>query len=113
MNVNCYLGIILTLIAYFLTILIFVKKPITEKLTNQPPMTDNLAEQPITENIYNLDSRIKYPYNPPVNPMFFKNQIKQLPNSEKIIQIPLQTIDGEQLRSQEILITPFNKIKYC
>jgi hypothetical protein len=106
--------------------------------------------RPVSEiDTHNFDTRYRYPYNPPVNPMatrsVIKNQITASPDLyltqtydsqhtlidsppagssnelyysgglNTLIQIPLQynsPSSSEQLRSQEILITPYNRIKY-
>ena len=98
---------------------------------------------------HNYDTRYRYRYNPPVNPMATSSVIKKKieaspdlyftqtydshntlidsPPAEstnelyysgglnELIQIPLQynsPSSSEQLRSQDILITPYNRIKY-
>jgi len=86
-----------------------------------------------------FESRQNYPYNPPVNPNVMNsviqtvvpsssdlyapfnehenvstNQLYYSGGTNKLIKIPLQVNDptDEQLRSQDILITPYNRIKY-
>ena len=106
--------------------------------------------KPFSEiDTHNFDTRYRYPYNPPVNPMATRSVIKnEIPASpdlyftqtydsrntlidsppvgssnelyysgglNKLIQIPLQynsPSEFEQLRSQDVLITPYNRIKY-
>lgn len=93
-------------------------------------------------NVFQFDSRYKFPTMPPVNPMVSgsivyssipvspeldpsiigqqTNELDYSGGSSKLIKIPLQynvdsdseTQQFEQLRSQDVLITPYNKIKY-
>ena len=80
-------------------------------------------------NVTNFDTRYTFPYNPPVNPMIMNtllvNKIQgsselfgetadNLLDDQELIKIPLQFNDpyNEQLRSQNVLITPYNRIKY-
>ena len=120
---------------------------------NQKSMTPSpfnvLPAAKYEPNVYLLDSRYQYPYNPPVNPVtretVIKKNIKASPDLyftqtydsqntlidsppqestnelyysgglNQMIQIPLQfnnPYEPEQLRSQDILITPYNRIKY-
>jgi hypothetical protein len=93
----------------------------------------NLYEtQKYSDNSTPFDSRYKYPLLPPVNTNVMNSVIKNdIPFSNpdsgpgnqlvysggtnQLIQIPLQYNDPfqpEQLRSQNILITPYNRIKY-
>ena len=66
-----------------------------------------------------LDTRYSYPMLAPVNPIVRNTTIG--PKEEysggysELLKIPLQMNDPnnmEQLRSQNILITPYNRIKY-
>ena len=66
-----------------------------------------------------LDTRYMYPLLAPVNPIVREATIG--PKEEysggyaELLKIPLQMNDpnnSEQLRSQNILITPYNRIKY-
>ena len=98
--------------------------------------TSNSTNSPI--NVYPLDSRYKYPYLAPVNPMGTKsvitnsikpssdlfynqntvestNELYYSGGSAQLLSIPLQynnPYEPEILRSQPILITPYNRIKY-
>ena len=88
-----------------------------------------------TENVYKLDSRYQFPYNPPVNPMAMEstitnsipaspelfygstntNELRYSGGDSQLISIPLQynyPNGTEMLRSQPILITPYNRVKY-
>ena len=93
-------------------------------------------------NVFQFDSRYQCPTMPPVNPMVSgsliydsipvspeldpsvigqqTNELDYSGGSSKLIKIPLQynvdsdseTQQFEQLRSQDVLITPYHKIKY-
>ena len=138
---NVYLIIIALLILYigissscFKNISKFT--PVTSGI---PDITDTKQNEPLplrnSPNVYNFDTRMKYNYLPPVNPNvtqsvivdnipaspelnFFPgndNLLNYSGGETQLIQIPLQYNDPyepEQLRSQEILITPYNRIKY-
>ena len=109
--------------------------PLMMPSTDNPvnPQPSNLFETTIDENNfkqpYLLDSRYRYPNNPPVSPNVFHSEIVSgIPGSQELygepvsnllddnelIKIPLQynTPNQEALRSQDILITPYNRIKY-
>jgi hypothetical protein len=102
---------------------------------------DVLPTPPGPFNMYQFDSRYQFPTMPPVNPMVTgsliyskipvspeldpstigeqTNELDYSGGSSKLIKIPLQyNVDSdnpekfEQLRSQDVLITPYNKIKY-
>uniref|UniRef100_A0A6C0I9R0 Uncharacterized protein n=1 Tax=viral metagenome TaxID=1070528 RepID=A0A6C0I9R0_9ZZZZ len=123
---NCYLTATVILLAFFTVVLLFLK------------FTQSRFSE--TGNFDNLDTRYKYPYDPPVNPVAADSKTikKIVPSSDlydpiyynegplnelmysgglnEMIQIPLQfnvPNDTEVLRSQNILVTPYNKIKYC
>jgi hypothetical protein len=95
----------------------------------------NLPEANVNDNQnfaepYRFDTRYRYPYNPPVNSISLNTVlVSQVPGSAdlygspennlltdnmEIIKAPLQynVPYNEQLRSQDILITPYNRIKY-
>ena len=114
------------------------------------PVPYGTLPKPIAEiDTHNLDTRYRYRYNPPVNPMATRSVIKKEVSASpdlyftqtydahntlidsppvgstnelyysgglnQLIQIPLQynsPSSSEQLRSQDILITPYNRIKY-
>ena len=104
-------------------------EPANKNFTNMP---SNIG------NVYQLDTRYYYPYNAPVNPMATQsvliNKIQASPDlyynqnanestnellysggNTQLLQIPLQynvPYESEILRSQPILITPYNRIKY-
>jgi hypothetical protein len=40
------------------------------------------------------------------------NQLLYSGGMNNLIKIPLQTIDSSMLRTQDVLITPYNRIKY-
>ena len=81
-------------------------------------------------NVLSQDSRYEYPLNPPVNPIVNQSVVENIipvPNelntnelvysggTNQLLKIPLQMNDpnlNEQLRSQNVLITPYNEIKY-
>ena len=154
-NINNYLMIIISLIGFYIFVIIYFKYIQTLKFT---PVTSNIpdvqkAETPITllpePNVYlTEDTRIQSPLSPPVNPIARKRIIQknipanrdlynsqtyetkdyvldtpETPNTNQLIysggetqliKIPLQFNEPnqEQLRTQEILITPYNKVKY-
>ena len=103
------------------------------------PANTNFTNMPSNiGNVYQLDTRYYYPYNAPVNPISTKsvliNKIQASPDlfynqnsnestnellysggNTQLLQIPLQynvPYEPEILRSQPILITPYNRIKY-
>jgi hypothetical protein len=106
-NINCFLGIIVSLLLFFCVVLLYLKY-------NTSSFTDT----------HFLDSRYKYPVNPPVNPNVKQTTITRPKEGSllnysggqnELLNIPLQfnvPNDNEQLRSQPILITPYNRIKY-
>jgi hypothetical protein len=127
-----YLIILISLVVFFSIITIYLKNK--DKFKTKEI---NSKEQPV----YKLDTRYDYPLNPPVNPIAYKsvilnsvpvskdlysneemestetmdtNQLNYSGGSTQLIKIPLQFNEpyNEQLRTQEILITPYNKIKY-
>jgi hypothetical protein len=61
------------------------------------------------------DSRYQYPYLPPVNPIVYKTERNRFSNDLELLKVPLQmnVPYDEQLRSQIISVTKYNKIKYC
>ena len=90
-------------------------------------------------NVYQFDSRYQFPTMPPVNPMVSgssvydnipvspdldpsimgqqTNKLEYSGGSSKLIKIPLQynvndSQNLEYLRTQDVLVTPYNKIKY-
>ena len=110
-----------------------------------------VVPQPTQErDTHYSDSRYRYPYNPPVNPMVVNgtsirkfipaspelyftqaydphntlidsppvessNELYYSGGLNELIEIPLQynvPAEPEQLRSQNILITPYNRVKY-
>jgi hypothetical protein len=93
-----------------------------------PEPTNEINSTSITEP-YRLDTRYRYPTSPPVNPNVLQTTLvdtfsgsadlygsvaSNLLDNNELIKIPLQynVPYNEQLRSQEILITPYNRIKY-
>jgi hypothetical protein len=97
---------------------------------------DNKNDQ---DMVHLYDSRYSYPYSSPVNPNFKQSVVygTSIPSSDlykpifksdnpvnqfdysggktQLLRIPLQMNEpnsDEMLRSQDILITPYNKIKY-
>jgi len=90
-----------------------------------PEQTEQLIKENNTWDPLHNESRYRYPYSPPVHPQMEELTITDiLPKSyppevaeglsSELINIPLQYNDPtrEQLRSQPILITPYNRIKY-
>ena len=73
-------------------------------LNSIPTNNDLYTTQNYSTNDYDL--------NQPINNN--TNQLNYSGGSTQLIKIPLQMNEpyNEQLRSQEILITPYNKIKY-
>jgi hypothetical protein len=97
---------------------------VTQNYGNEIQGVENFVEP------YQLDTRYRYPYSPPVNstvtksvittqvpgsPELFGESAENLLGDQKLIKIPLQYNSpyNEQLRTQEVLITPYNRIKYC
>jgi hypothetical protein len=98
------------------------------------PYTENVFNYDINSfQPYIMDSRYIYPYNPPVNPNVFNslvyetipvqeplfnetggNELNYSGGTTELIKIPLQynVPQNEALRTQDILITPYNRIKY-
>ena len=67
----------------------------------------------------NSDTRYSFPYSPPVNPNVsmntINNKISYSGGYTQLLNIPLQMNDpnnSEPLRSQNVLITPYNRVKY-
>jgi hypothetical protein len=103
---------------------VFGSKGLNGTVENYDQINQNFAEP------YRLDTRYQYPYNPPVNSVSLNTVlVSQVPGSSdlygspesnlltddmEIIKAPLQynVPYNEQLRSQDILITPYNRIKY-
>jgi len=152
MKINCYLGITVSLLAFFCTLLIFTRTSNFIVLPENKEKNNKLLENNKVFNVYQDDSRYVYPYEPPVNPItglskivdiispspdlytpfnnFYDindseysilenpglNELNYSGGSTKLIKIPLQMNapnEYEQLRSQNVLITPYNKNKYC
>jgi hypothetical protein len=62
-----------------------------------------------------LDTRNIFQWNAPVNPLMLQAQTLTDPGNSQdtgieLVKIPLQSLDS--FRTQDILITPYNKIKY-
>ena len=76
----------------------------TELLNSIPTNNDLYTTQNYSTNDYDL--------NQPINNN--TNQLNYSGGSTQLIKIPLQMNEpyNEQLRSQEVLITPYNRIKY-
>jgi hypothetical protein len=150
MKINCYLGITISLLVFFCAVLLYLK--FTDKFQVVPDKKEKVVSFDDNVNVYQYDSRYKYEYEPPVNPItelshildkivpskelytpfnnFYEindsdhsilenknlNELDYSGGSTKLIKIPLQMNvpnDYEQLRSQNVLITPYNKNKYC
>jgi hypothetical protein len=139
---DCYLSILVSLVAFFCAILLYVKYNYPQDNfaiipdVFKPPM--DITPVVVSKDIHYLDTRYRYPTLPPVNPNIKKsillkvipansdlysplgnigsptNQLEYSGGTSEIIKIPLQmnVPYDEQLRSQEILITDYNKIKY-
>jgi hypothetical protein len=90
--------------------------------------TSNNIESILSDSNDIYESRKMYPYSPPVNSNVQKMVVKKtITDSEgenlliysggtaQMIEIPLQWNDptGEVLRSQKILVTDYNRNKYC
>ncbi len=131
-KLDCYLGVAVSLIAFYFCIIIYLRNQGNFRdIPGIPPVTqkDNLSNSPLEE-----DTRYKYPNNPPVNPIVKKSIIQTVvpandtfgtPLEEtntllysgglgELIKIPLQmnVPEKEMLRSYNVLITPYNKVKY-
>ena len=130
-NINCYLKVILCLLSFFCAVLLYIKF----KKSSLVPLPISTKME---KDVHMLDSRYQFPNSPPVNPITEYSQIIShiTPNSDlftpfyennnlnelnysgghtELIKIPLQMNEPnqyEQLRSQNILVTPYNKVKY-
>jgi hypothetical protein len=148
MKINCYLGIVNSLLIFFCLVLLY-KKYISK--FQVVPVKKYKKCVTFDDNVYQNDSRYRYPYEPPVNPItklsrvidriipekdlytpfdnFYEindsehsildnpelNELNYSGGSTKLIKIPLQMNEPnhfEQLRSQNVLVTPYNKVKY-
>jgi len=132
---NKYLIILASLIGFFCIVLFYSKQKQSSfgKIEQTQPLNDKFV---MNENVNHLDTRYDYPNTPPVNPNVYKtlivssepvnsdlydgtdvdstNQLNYSGGSTQLLKIPLQFNEpyNEQLRSQEVLITPYNRIKY-
>ena len=152
MKINCYLGITVSLLAFFFTVLIFTRTSNFIVMPENKEKNNKLLQNNKVFNVYQNDSRYVYQYDPPVNPItglskivdtlspspdlytpfnnFYDvndsehsildnqglNELNYSGGSTKLIKIPLQMNapnEYEQLRSQNVLVTPYNKNKYC
>jgi hypothetical protein len=150
-NINCYLRTLVCILAFFCVVLIFIKNRKSTFVVPDVFKTKKVSF-PKLEQVHYLDSRYKYPYDPPVNPITMLSEVVTdiKPNSDLytpftnfyeindsensiitpenntnelnysggknvLLKVPLQMNypnEYEQLRSQNILITPYNKNKY-
>ena len=119
-----YLFILICLVAFFCVLIFYLKNSDQESFTN----VEN-------NDVHYLDTRYDFPYSPPVNPNV--NNVQKITNVTyndpndlyyslledtytlnqgeiELIKVPLQMNDpyNEILRSQDILVTPYNSIKY-
>ena len=154
-NLNDYLSIIASLLAFYVIVLLFLKYMYKQTFTPVESGIPDVAHLPelipltAEPNVYETeDTRMQYPLLPPVSPMVRDRVIRKdipansdlyssqtyttkdyvldtppTPNTNELvysggdtqmISIPLQYNYpfNEQLRSNNILITPYNKIKY-
>ena len=152
---NCYLLITVSLLAFFAIVLLYIKyfyqsfTPLTSGIPAVEAATSENMVRPLLEKDTHLyDTRYKYPYLPPVNPMVeesviynslpanddlykegnyetkynilnqpangITNQLDYSGGKTQMISIPLQKNYpyNESLRSNDILITPYNVNKY-
>ena len=152
-NLNKYLLLIIILISFYLSVLIYLKYFYKKSQSNFSPVDSKIPDTEnknidldleFEPNVYETeDTRIQYPALPPVNPIvrkrviidsepvnqdlftpYFDNfSVLDTPptpntnelNGNNLIEIPLQMNypnENEILRSQKILVTDYNKIKY-
>jgi len=154
-NLNNYLFILAILLAFYVSILVYLKygfkQPFSPVESGIPAITKPSQPTPLIyePNVYETeDTRINYPYLPPVSPMVRQRVIRSVipANSDlytsqsytskeslldtpetpdtnqlvysggdtQMISVPLQfnVPYNEQLRSNDILVTPYNKVKY-
>ena len=136
---DCYLIILVILVAFFCIILLYVKYNYSQFAVIPDVFQAPVEIKPeVSKDIHYLDTRYHYPELPPANPIVEKsvlltvipansdlyspmgnigsptNQLDYSGGTTEMIKIPLQmnVPYDEQLRSQEILITDYNKIKY-
>jgi hypothetical protein len=71
-----------------------------------------LSSVPVTQDLYTKQENNEYDLNQP--PIGDTNQLNYSGGRTELIKIPLQFNEpyNEQLRTQEVLITPYNRIKY-
>ena len=149
-SINCYVSILVALLAFFCAILMYLKYGVKSSFDKVIPGINNPAKPNniINDEVHLLDTRNKFSTLAPVNPIVERSQVLNvIPANQdlyttqdasvdyylldqpkvgntnqliysggptELIKIPLQynvPVD-EQLRSQEILITDYNKIKY-
>lgn len=117
---SCYIQTALGLIIFFICIIFYNKyyrqKFIKTIVNNSSENSNNsVLSNNFKKDIHELDSRYSYPFSPPINPKS-KHIIHDYrpENKTELLQIPLQSNDpyNEPLRTQDILITDYNKIKY-
>jgi hypothetical protein len=151
-NINCYLRILVIFLVFICVLLLYVKHRMSTFVVPDVFETPAVIVPQREEQVHYLDSRYEYPFSPPVNPIAFLSEVKEVikPDSDLytpfnkfyeidsehsilkqpsgntnelnysggsnvLIKIPLQMNEPnsmEQLRSQNELVTPYNKIKY-
>jgi hypothetical protein len=106
---DCYKNIFIAFVGV-LAIMVFF-----DAVSRFEPLEGSPAFQPENTFAEQYDSRYKSPYLPPVNPIVYKTQRVKMSDNLEVLKVPLQMNDpfDEQLRSQIISVTKYNKIKYC
>ena len=136
-NLDNYLLLIVAFLSFFVILMLYAKYHYRhEQFEPSESAGPQLIPPAYEKNIYETeDTRQQFPALPPANPMVRKSQfIKNLPANQdlydgpteqtnqlvysggttEMIRAPLQMNYpyNEQLRSQNILVTPYNKVKY-
>ena len=103
----CYTKTTVLLIMVLLIMMLFGSVSKFEPL--QPAVAGDLSESYAEK----VDTRYINPYLPPVHPIVYRTQRERFSNDLEILKVPLQMNDpfDEQLRSQIISVSKYNKIK--
>ena len=76
---------------------------------NNPPVAENVMSS-VIQSVIPASSDIYFPFED--SDQIQTNQLLYSGGLNNLIKIPLQTIDSSMFRTQDILITPYNIIKY-
>jgi hypothetical protein len=132
-KLDCFLGITVGLISFYFFIIVYLRSQ--GNFIDIPGAVRPNAEYKETISDIPEDTRYKYPYSPPVSPLVKRSTVETVvpandtfgtPLEEtnellysgglgELIKIPLQMNDpnlNEPLRSYDVLVTPYNRIKY-